>query len=212
MASPSTPRLPMLIAACLAAILGGIVAWWMHLQPREPIGAANVQGLLWPPPRTLRDIALTDQHNVRFGAERVSGKWTLMFFGFTHCPDVCPTTLETLKRALPAMPTDTQVVFVSVDPERDTPEKLASYVAYFHPDFVGLGGEPANITALEKSLGVLAERVPQGDKGEYTMDHSAAVFLIDPRQREVGVISPPLTVESVRQTYAQIRRFVEQQG
>lgn len=135
-----------------------------------------------------------------------------MFFGFTHCPDVCPTTLATLKQAMPHMPPDTQVVFVSVDPERDSPEKLAAYMAYFSPDFIGLGGDPDKITALEKSLGVLAARVPQGDSGDYTMDHSAAVFVIDPKQREVGVISPPLSVETLHQTYANIRHFVEQQG
>jgi protein SCO1/2 len=124
----------------------------------------------------------------------LQGRPTLVFFGFTHCPDVCPTTLVTLAkvRRLAALP-DLRVLFVSVDPARDTPAVLAQYVHAFDPDFVGASADAREIGRIAQKFGVAVARVdlPGGD---YTMDHSAAVFLLDRRARIVAVFTPPFDV------------------
>lgn len=122
------------------------------------------------------------------------GHPTLVFFGFTHCPDVCPTTLVKLAavKRTGALP-DLRVLFVSVDPARDTPAVLASYVHAFDPDFLGATADSATITRLAQKFGVAVARVdlPGGD---YTMDHSATVFLLNRRGEIAAVFTPPFEV------------------
>ena len=116
------------------------------------------------------------------------GKPFLVFFGFTHCPDICPTTLfemsEVLRRLSPDA-ANTAVLFISVDPERDTPEKLKEYLSSFHPRIVGLTGSPQEIAEVEKTYRVYAKKIPL-DGGGYTMDHSAIVYLMDKDGRFVA--------------------------
>ncbi len=207
--SPLSPRL--LAAALVALILGAAAAW---LTGRIELGRSprGAEGLLWPPPKTLGGFALLDQSGAPFTPERLDGKWSVLFFGFTHCPDICPGTLRLLERASPGLPADTQIVFVSVDPERDTPAAVAQYVGFFDPHFVGVTGTPDSMAAFTRSLGVLSMRTETDEHGNYSVDHAAALFLVDPRRRLVGIISQPFTEESVSRLYLDIRRFVEQQG
>jgi protein SCO1/2 len=116
------------------------------------------------------------------------GKPFLVFFGFTHCPDICPTALFEMSEVLRRLGPDaekTAVLFVSVDPERDTPEKLKEYLSSFHPRIVGLTGSPQEIADVEKAYRVYAKKVPL-DGGGYTMDHSAIVYLMDKDGRFVA--------------------------
>lgn len=123
-------------------------------------------------PRTLEDFR---------------GKAVVVFFGFTHCPDVCPTTLAQMALALKQLPEDqarrVQVLFITVDPERDTPEVLARYVPAFHPGFLGLTGEPEAIAEAARSFKVFYQKVPGQRPGGYTLDHSAGTFVFDPQGR-----------------------------
>ena len=115
---------------------------------------------------------------------------TAIFFGFTHCPDVCPTTLGELavhKASLKAKNKDFRIVFVSVDPERDTPAVLKDYLGAFSPDIVGLTGEPAKVEAMLKGWGIYAKKVGTGQ--DYTMDHTATTFLLDSAGRLSGTIA-----------------------
>jgi protein SCO1/2 len=139
----------------------------------------------------VSEFHLIDPRGRPFTSHDLEGKPSLVFFGFTHCPDVCPTTLAKLAQvkktaALPGL----QVLFVSVDPQRDTPATVGIYAHAFDPDFIGLTGDPKAIENMTAAFGVAAVRVdlPGGD---YTMDHSAAVFLVDARARIVGVFTPP---------------------
>ena len=126
-----------------------------------------------------------------FGPAALENRWSLVFTGFTHCPDLCPTTLAFLASLRSQIPGRTlQIVFVSVDPERDTPEAIASYLAHFDPGFVGVTGARADIERFTKALGVAQVRNP-GVGGEYTVDHSAALVLIDPKVRVAGYFLPP---------------------
>ncbi len=132
-----------------------------------------------------------DAHGEPFGPDRLEGHWSLVFTGFTNCPDICPTTLALLASVRARVPDERlQFVFVSVDPERDTAERIASYLAHFGASLLGATGSGAEIERFTKALGLAQVRNP-GVGGEYTVDHSAALVLIDPKVRVAGYFLPP---------------------
>lgn len=146
------------------------------------------------PPRAVGEFSLRDQHDAPFDLSRLRGKWTLLFFGYTRCPDVCPTALTTLKQVHRSMGDDnrnTQYVFVTVDPKHDSPQVLAQYAGYFNPDFLGVRGEDSELARLARTLGAYYRIGPPGPDGKYEIDHSAAIFLVDPDGNFRGVFSPP---------------------
>ncbi len=132
------------------------------------------------------EFTLADQTGKPRSMSDFKGKVVAMFFGFTHCPDVCPTTMSELKTALaqlgPAAANDVQVLFVTVDPERDTSQLLASYIGAFDPNFLGLRGTPEELKALAKQMRVFYQRSESKD-GNYSMDHNAATFIFDRKGR-----------------------------
>jgi protein SCO1/2 len=152
-------------------------------------------GTWFPQPRPITDFALIDEAGQPFTVRELQGQPTLVFFGFTHCPDVCPTTLAKLSQvAKAAAIPNLRVLLVSVDPARDKPEQLQQYVHAFDPQFKGVTGEPAQIEKMAREFGVAVARVDLAG-GEYTMDHSAAVFLLDDRARRVAVFTPPFEIQ-----------------
>lgn len=200
----------------LILVLAAVAGTGGFLAARHTTGpdAAGVEGLLWPDPRTLPAFEALDQDGKAFTEMQLQGRWSVLFFGFTHCPDICPTTLAVLdkgreKLAEAAGDTPLQVMFVSVDPGRDTPEVLGPYVRYFNPAFIGVGGTGAQV--LVRQIGIPVALGPAQADGSYSVDHSASLFVIDPRGRFVGVISAPHTVESVVTRFAAIAAFVRGQ-
>ena len=182
----------------MAAVCAAAAGFWLarELDSSTPQLAS---GTWLSRPRAIGDFQLTDHLGRPFTAHDLQGKTSLIFFGFTHCPDVGPTTLVKLAQvkkavAIPGL----QVLFVSVDPERDTPTALGLYVHAFDPDFIGLTGDPKSIQKITASFGVAAARVdlPGGD---YTMDHSAAVFLMNAQGRIAGIFTPPFDTRSFAQ-------------
>jgi len=152
-------------------------------------------GTWFPQPRPIENFALTDEMGQPFTLNELKGRPTLVFFGFTHCPDVCPTTLAKLAQiAKEARLPQLRVLLVSVDPARDKPEQLQQYVRAFDPSFKGVTGEQAQIEQLAKSFGVAIARVDLGG-GDYTVDHSAAVFLLDAQGQRVAVFTPPFEIQ-----------------
>jgi protein SCO1/2 len=154
-------------------------------------------GTWLPQPRPLEEFTLTDEAGKLFHRADLAGQPTIVFFGFTHCPDVCPTTLAKLAQvtkgaAIPGL----RVVLVSVDPTRDTPQVLNQYVHAFSPSFKGLTGTPAEIERVSREFGVAVARVDLGG-GDYTVDHSAVIFLLDDQARRVAVFTPPFEPERV---------------
>jgi len=195
---------PVLIAA---AIAGAATAWFMlHASPAPP---TLERATLLDAVRPLPDFELADQAGQPFGRDRLRGHWTLIFFGFTNCPDVCPTTLATLadvRRQLADLPAADQpaVVLVSVDPARDTPEALGRYVAHFDPRFLGVTGPPASLEVLTRDLGVaFSIGTPTAD-GSYSVDHTAAIFLIDPDAAFAGVFGSPQVADAIARDYRSI--------
>ena len=156
-------------------------------------------GIAMPRPRPLPEFTLLDQHSRPFTRAALEGRWTLMFAGFTHCPDICPSTLATLSaldRRLGDAGQALQVLFLSLDPERDGPDTLQPYLAHFDPRFLGATGEIAEIDRLMAALGLAYIKVPTSADG-YTIDHSTALVLIDPRANVVGYFKAPLRPEAI---------------
>jgi len=172
-----------------AAVLVGVLLARM-------LGATSVpleSGTWLPQPRTLPQFHLQDLSGADFGLEQLRGHPTLLFFGFTNCPDVCPTTLATLAQVQRAPPLPgSQVLFITIDPERDSAASLQVYLGAFNNRFVGARGDAAALAPLLKSLGAIAVREKLPD-GSYTMDHSATLYLLDTRGRLVAVFSPPFS-------------------
>ncbi len=174
--------------------------WHLPAATRIP---AELQGSLWPEPQPLSAFSLTDQHHEHFGRERLLGRWSFVFFGYTSCPDVCPTTLQSLKRVKQqlANPKEqgaaAQFIFVSVDPQRDSIEQLARYVAYFDKDFIGLTGSDAEIAGFARQLQVMYQRSVDAQGNGYQISHTSAVMLIDPRGRLVAAFSRPHDTDAV---------------
>lgn len=201
----------LLLALVLAALAGG--AGFLAARHAAGPDAASVAGLLWPNPRTLADFAALDQDGKPFTTAALRDRWSLLFFGFTHCPDICPTTMTVLGQAKSALATAAgktplQVVFVSVDPGRDTPDVLGPYVRYFDPAFIGVGGNAEQVQGLTGQLGIPFTINPVQADGSYSVDHSASLFVLDPRGRFVGVISAPHTVDNVVTRFAAIASFI----
>lgn len=156
-------------------------------------------GITLDEPRRLPDFDLLDHHAGPFTRAALDGRWTLLFAGFTHCPDICPTTLATLAELdsrLQDAGKDVQVVFLSLDPERDDPARLAPYVEHFNPHFLGATGDLTEIDKLVAALGLAYIVVPYG-ADSYTIDHSAALVLIDPRVRVTAYFKPPLRPDAL---------------
>ena len=200
----------------LVALLAAFAGLWLGARLQGNTAPPELAaGIVLAPPKPVQPFTLVDQRGQPFGLGRLKNHWTFMFFGYTHCPDVCPTTLSVLNQALlqledePEAQQDAQVVFVSVDPQRDTPEQLADYVAYFNEGFIGATGAPDAIAALTRQLGILY--VLNDDGGEYTVDHSASILLMDPAGRLAAVFSGyPHDPRALAAGYLKTRAFHEE--
>jgi protein SCO1/2 len=159
-------------------------------------------------PRNIGDFKLLDHRDTPFGPGRLVGRWTLVFFGFTACPDVCPTTLSFLNEFMGQLEgteaEDTAVVMITVDPARDTVKQLAGYVPYFNPDFIGVTGEFMEIHKLATALNTPFRKVP-GQGENYQVDHSSNVVLINPRGDYHGFFRAPLDMAKLKVTYRSAR-------
>ena len=188
----------LIVLAAIAVAVGFFAGSRLFTPAEAPVLKS---ALLYPVPRALPEFKLVQADGRPLTLADWRGRWNLAFFGFTHCPDVCPNTLAVFKQAWSALDnagkTDrVRFNFISVDPERDTPAQLARYVAYFSKDFGAATGEDAELTALTRALGLVYARVPD-DKGGYSVDHSAAVVIVDPQGRQVGLFRPPFVAETI---------------
>ena len=162
--------------------------------------------ILFDQSRTLPAFTLTTHNNDIFTSESLKGKWNVLFFGFSHCPEICPTTLATLAQVYQQLDkktrAQTRIIMVSVDPARDTPEALATYVKKFHSDFLGVTGNFTDILRLSRNINVAFNKITTED--DYTMDHSMHIVLVDPRGHYVGFIKPPFEVARLKTVYRSV--------
>ena len=152
-------------------------------------------------PRKFSGFELIDQNAQPFSIKNLQDRWTLLFFGFTHCPDICPTTMATAATfysSLSAIDQNkVQIALISLDPDRDTPEKLSQYVAYFNKDFIGASGSKYVLMSLGVQLNVPYSRVTLDDEN-YTIDHSGNIVIINPYGHYHGFFRPPFDPEKMR--------------
>ena len=194
-----TPRRPVLLIILIGVVAAMAGALLGRMITDAPVPLSN--GTWLPEPRVIAPFTLNDVSGSPFDNASLRGRPHLLFFGFTYCPDVCPNTLATLTelyrtRVQDRLP-DFGVLFVTVDPQRDTAANLRQYLDAFSHDFQGLRGEPAATEPLLKSLGAIALRQDLPD-GNYTMDHTAAIYLLDAEGRYRAVFTPPFTTARLR--------------
>lgn len=196
------------IAFVFVAGVAGVAASLMFRHPAAP-PVELVTGTYVAPNRALPEFSLIDQHGQSFGSKNLLGHWSILFFGYTNCPDFCPTTLATLAALEKRLRADgaavrPQVVFMSVDAKRDTPAQLAKYVPYFDPEFIGITGadQPA-VEAVAAKLGVGVALTVKPD-GTYTVDHSAEIFVLNPAGKLTAILTGPLSVAALEADFQRI--------
>ncbi|MEE4360434.1 MAG: SCO family protein [Pseudomonadales bacterium] len=205
-----TPGVRNTVLACVAFMVL-VVGLFVNNMMREPVlsdGELRELGIvILPTPREVTPFALVDERGEPFTQDDLVGHWTFAYFGFTHCPDICPVTLSVMGNALRELG-DAGVadaftgMLVSVDPERDTPEVLANYVPYFHPDFVGATGAASEIATLAAQVSVAYARVPaENGTDDYTMDHTGNLVIFNPRGHYLGLIRMPHTPQQIETAY-----------
>ena len=195
-----------MIVIVLLALGAGMLTASLLFKSKTEFSALSAT--VFQQPRALQSFELLAHHGAAFTNASLAGHWSFLFFGYTHCPDVCPTTLSVLNSVAARLTgTDDPVrfVFVTVDPERDTPEVLARYVTYFNGEFVGVTGEPSAIDELTRQLGIMHMRVAgQGDAASYLVDHTASVLLFNPEGHFQGLFSPPLNADTMASEFLTI--------
>lgn len=193
----------------IAAATAMVAGFWFSLsisninQIENPV----IQGVILPDARKISVPELLKDDGSRFINSDLEGHWTLLFFGYTHCPDICPTTLNMLVQARKNFNDNSsnadfpEVMLVSVDPQRDSVEVLNQYVKYFEPTFTGITGKPEMIKALTLQLSVVYMQVPNSDGSEsqenYAVDHSSSILLINPQGKLHAFLNPPHSVTSI---------------
>jgi protein SCO1 len=185
----------------------GIASYRFGSKSNHSVAYDPYTATIFSQPRSFPSFVLTDDQKTVFTNSHLQGRWTLMFFGFTHCGGICPTTMAELAEVIRQYSTATEedkprVIFVTVDPERDTPQKMRSYLDSFNPHFIGLTGEVTNLEKLRQQLGILAleKETTLGNKlrnPEDTIDHSGTILIINPKGQYVGVFSMPHHADAI---------------
>lgn len=210
---PERKRGVLLTVVFALVFIAGVLGMFVHgLTRPHVLSQAELKAngvFLYDKPRAFKEFALTDYQSQPFTPAFFQDKWTLVFFGFTFCPDICPTTMALLNQFYQQQlegdyGDDLQVVMVSVDPARDTPEKLYEYVRYFNPDFVGVTGEFLDLHRFATQLNIPFKK-SQVEGDNYSVDHSGNVAIINPRGHYIGFFRAPLTLSQLNMGYKSIR-------
>ena len=186
-----------------ACVVGAGVAYWAFKEASlDEAELASADIVLMPSPRELPDVQLATMDRQAFGPEFFAGKWTMVLFGYTYCPDICPTALSELRQVYLALPPESRelmgVTMVSVDPHRDSPERTQQYVTYFDPSFTAMTGE---LAAVQQASSVIGLPFVPGDTSQpnYPVVHTGNLALINPEGKQVGFVRGPLKVKELIQ-------------
>lgn len=184
------------LVAIVALVLGLTVNKVLNGRGQgDPTALLDAGIVLLPQSRTLPELSLVNQNGEAVRVDQLKGQWSLLFFGYTFCPDICPATLAELRQLRGQLPeqarANLRIVLVSVDPHRDTPEQLKKYLGYFDPAFVGLTGEEASIQTFANAVSI--PYIPADtSKADYTVDHSGNLVILGPDGTQRGFIRAPL--------------------
>lgn len=199
------------VTGCLVALCLGLILYILtNPSAEQKLLKAGV--FILEAPRSPAPFELVKQDGTPFTNESFKGQWDLVFFGFTHCPDVCPATLATLKQAWNALDeklkSTTRIVLVSVDPARDTVEKVRQYTGFFGEPVIGVTGSFTELRKLTHGLSVPFRKVPLAE-GEYTVDHSAYIYLINPQGHFQAFFKPPFQSKRLAEKYRETTVYLE---
>lgn len=200
------------------ALLVVVIGYFFILPVLQPTASHGIRGML-PKPQLIEPFELTRHDTHAFNLDSFQGQWTMLFFGYTHCPDICPMALSILRgiklgmdEQYPQQTQNTQFMFVSVDGKRDTPEQLGQYVTFFHPEFVGSTGNETQVNTLTRQLNIVYMLMPEQDDGNYIVNHSSSILLVSPDAQLVGRFSTPHDIADIIQRYIQMRQIIEEDG
>lgn len=200
-----------LIIFSVLAILVGVIFFIGHKKPSiQPVPETSTiaSATVLNPSKPLVNFSLQDSNGNPFTPKNLIGRWTLMFFGYADCPEICPTTLAIVGGVWRSFTTQglhpkAQFVFATLDPTADTPAKLKTFLNHFHPEFIGITGNPAEIEQLSKNMSIYSFREPTlNDKGQKIIDHSATLLLINPEGRLQALFTPPHQIEALKKDLA----------
>lgn len=205
----------LMFLAALIAMAAGL--WLGQSDDQASIKPEAIQGAIYPVAKSLKDFELLDQHSNKVTKAIFENQWSLIFVGYTHCPDVCPTTLNVLNQVDGFMREQKiqppQIVFLSIDPLRDTPEVMKPYVEYFNKAFIGLTGEVDEIKLLTQQLNAVYRKAvgASGDinNNDYLMDHSSALMLVNPNGDLQSILTAPHTPANIIDSILKTRAYVE---
>jgi len=197
----------------VSVLLGaGLVTLYLQATLVTAESLRNDGFFVYDAPIELNDFSLEDEDGEVFNNENLQGQWTLVFFGYTFCPDICPLTLASVRQFYGLLEEngeseDVQVLMISVDPERDTREVLANYVHYFNPEFMGARGDYTEVYTLARQMNVTFNYVAM-DEENYLVNHNGEVMLLDPQGNNVGFFKAPYKPDFMRENFLAVKRYL----
>jgi len=186
------------IFAFMALILGLFFSSFLIPRPLSESERNELGLVLFDSPRPLYDFEMQNQNGEPVNLESLKGSWNLLFFAFTSCPDICPTTLSLISKAYSELEMPVRIIMVTVDPDRDSLEILKNYLGSFNEDFIGYRGEFDETVKLAQQLNVAFGKIPGSQPGTYTMDHNASLALVDSGGNYVGFIKSPQSSKNIQ--------------
>jgi protein SCO1/2 len=198
----NTTKTVLLIGAGLLAVIAGI---WLGQATQKDQAAAEkppaIQGAILAQPRALQNVQLKSVDDTVFDLKDFKGQWSLVFFGYTNCPDVCPTTLNVLNQVDKLMEEQglapPRIIFISIDPQRDRLDLIDQYVKYFNKRFIGITGDQQNLASISRQMSVVYAKAPGTDgsmsEDNYLMDHSSSLVLLNPEAQVQALLTSPHT-------------------
>ncbi len=195
MSNTKTSAMPIILLSIIsiAAMIGGTYfSGHLSVKPKP-----SIKGTLFDKSIPVKPFSLIDHHKKKFSVKNFKGKWSFLFFGYTHCPDICPSTMNALKITSielskhPKYFSNTQFIFVSIDPGRDTPDILAKYIRFFGSNFIAITGNTTEITAFARNFGILHKVTPHKDPSKYQVAHSGHILLINPKAEWQALLRHP---------------------
>lgn len=213
----STSRRPLLWAIVLLAVIAVAFGAWMQTRNKvvNPATIRLENGVMLPTQKAMVAFDLKDDHGKTFTNANLKGHWSLIFFGFTNCPMLCPTTMAELNKAYKILEEDKvkvmpKVLFISIDPERDTIKKIRSYVTGFNKNFEGATGKQAELKRFTKQLGIMYEKATKSGEKNYDIQHNGAIIVVNPKGEWSAVLSYPQKATSIAKDFVTIEHTLSQ--
>ncbi len=207
-----TRRLLCITTVIAAALLALAIGLWLQTSANRPAkSVALANGTVLPTPYGITPFKLTNTQGKIFNNKNLRGHWTLIFFGFTHCPMICPTTLSELNKAYQQLKVEDRkslpkILFVSIDPERDTAPVIKSYLANFNKNFSGVTGNKEELDSLTKQLGIAYMKATKSNEKNYNIEHSGSILVVNPNGEWVAVLSSPKNGNTIAEDFMRIQK------